>query len=182
MTAPLINPEDLAPTRALLLPASCSVLFLDVDGVLNRCGKSHAKLEPPQLGMLCHIADETDCKIVVSSTWRIFPSAMAELEYTFANLGLSVHSCTPDLCRQMEGGIYLAKERGEEIQAWMNEHGTPARFCILDDGADMAHLLPHLIKTDSFEGLTYDHMRRAIAALNAEAMRANPQSTSTPTP
>lgn len=144
------------------------ILFLDVDGVLNRCGRSHERLEPDLVQSLCRIVDATDCTLVISSTWRCFPSAMAELEYTFTEHGLRIHSCTPDLCREMESGLYTAKCRGDEIQEWMKEYGTPERFCIVDDNSDMGHLLPCLVQTDSFHGLTPHHERRIIEMLSPE--------------
>jgi hypothetical protein len=49
----------------------------------------------------------------------------------------------------------------------MDEHGTPERFCIVDDDGDMGHLKHALIQTDSFEGLTLDHARRIIDALSS---------------
>lgn len=166
MTAPLINPEDLSPTRAALLPASCSVLFLDVDGVLNRCGKSYARLESGLIDNLVRIVDETDCRIVVSSTWRWMPGPMAELTKALEDRGIAILSSTPVHQIRTQGGIYTASVRGDEIQAWMDEHGTPERFCIVDDDGDMAHLTDKLIKTSSFDGLTDSHADRIIAALN----------------
>ena len=154
-----------------LYDATCSVLFLDVDGVLNRCGKSAVKLEAALLANLVRIVEETDCRIVLSSTWRLMDRAMKDLKFAFDDLGLILDGATPDLARVMENGIWLAKDRGHEIQAWMDDHFTPERFCILDDNTDMAHLLPKLIKTHSFEGLTDAITERVIDALNAERTR-----------
>lgn len=141
------------------------VLFLDVDGVLNRCGKSFLRLEQDLLDRLVSIVGQTDCRIVLSSTWRLYPTAMKELVSTFSLRGISIFSCTPDLARQKENGIYLAKERGHEIQAWMDEHGTPELFCIVDDGSDMAHLKSKLVQTDCYTGLAEDSERAIISAL-----------------
>jgi len=141
------------------------ILFLDVDGVLNRCGKSMLKLETDLLANLVRIVDETDCQIVLSSTWRLMARAMKELKFAFDDRGLIIAGATPDLARVMENGIWAGKERGHEIQAWMDEHFIPDRFVILDDNSDMAHLLPKLIKTDSFEGLTATITQQVIAAL-----------------
>ena len=46
------------------------VLFLDVDGVLNRCGKSAQGLEEDKVALLKQIVAATGCRIVLSSTWR----------------------------------------------------------------------------------------------------------------
>jgi hypothetical protein len=90
---------------------------------------------------------------------------MRELLAAFDILGLSILDSTPDLVRRKMNGLYLAKERGHEIQAWMDEHGTPERFCIVDDGSDMAHLRHKLVQTDCYTGLTEESERAIIAAL-----------------
>lgn len=142
-----------------------AALFLDVDGVLNRCDKSPSRLEFDLLANLARIVAATDCGIVLSSTWRLNPSALEELALAFEACGLAIAGMTPDLCGLSESGIFMAKERGEEIQAWMNENGTPERFCIIDDSSDMAHLRMHLVQTDSFEGLTETIAERVIKML-----------------
>ncbi len=142
-----------------------AALFLDVDGVLNRCDKSPSRLESDLLANLARIVAATDCGIVLSSTWRLNPSALEELALAFEACGLAIAGMTPDLCGLSESGIFMAKERGEEIQAWMNENGTPERFCIIDDNSDMAHLGRNLVQTDSFEGLTETIAERVIDLL-----------------
>ena len=143
-----------------------SILFLDVDGVLNRCGKSATRLESDLIDNLVHIVEQTDCRIVVSSTWRWMPGPMAELTRALEDRGLTIFSTTPVHQIRSQGGVYLSSVRGEEIQAWMDEHGTPKRFCIVDDDGDMAHLKSALVQTKSFEGLTLHHANRVITVLN----------------
>lgn len=145
------------------------VIFLDVDGVLNRCGKSHRKLEADLIALLCRIVDETDATIVLSSTWRLFPKAVEELEAVFRDSGLVIHSHTPDLSSKRPSGVYVARQRGDEIQKWMEDNWTPANFVILDDNSDMSHLIRHLLKTSSFAGLTPFIVQQAIARLNSPA-------------
>ena len=130
------------------------VIFLDVDGVLNRCGKSHLKLEVDLLNNFQRITDEIDPIIVLSSSWRKFERALKDLLFEFTNRGLVILSHTPILDCKIESGIYTSVERGVEIQQWMDENWTPYKFVIIDDGSDMAHLKTNLIQTNSFEGLT----------------------------
>lgn len=145
-----------------------SVLFLDVDGVLNRCGKSAQGLETDKCEMLARIVAAANPVIVVSSTWRISDRSMERLKKLFIEIGARFGGITPYHNDRTEGGLYIAKARGNEIQEWMDENGTPERFVILDDDSDMGHLLPHLIKTQSFTGLTEEITQRVIDALNAE--------------
>jgi len=150
---------------------SCSVLFLDVDGVLNRCGKSAQALETDKVKMLERIVAEANPIIVVSSTWRIFDRGMNRLHLIFAEMGARFGGVTPYHNDKTEGGIYIAKSRGNEIQEWMNDNGTPSSFVILDDDSDMGHLLPHLVKTESYVGLTPEITQRVIDALNVKDQR-----------
>ena len=156
-------------TLAAVAPATtCSVLFLDVDGVLNRCGKSATRLESDLIDNLVHVVEQTDCRIVVSSTWRWMPGPMEDLTRALEDRGLTILSSTPVHQIRTQGGLYTSAVRGDEIQAWMDEHGTPERFCIVDDDGDMGHLKHALIQTNSFEGMTPDHARRIIDALNTQ--------------
>jgi hypothetical protein len=146
-------------------PTNQPVLFLDVDGVLNRCEGEPLMLVPSLLKNLVRIVEETDCQIVLSSTWRLFQPALQTIRAAFADLGLMIHGQTPDLCVYVDSGIAVAKCRGDEIQKWMDDNFAPDRFVILDDMPDMGHLLPHLMQTDSFQGLTDEITNQAIDAL-----------------
>jgi hypothetical protein len=66
---------------------------------------------------------------------------------------------------KFSSGIIHGKTRGAEIQQWMDENWTPERFVILDDNADMDHLLPHLVRTSSIVGLTDANATKAVEML-----------------
>lgn len=160
--------DSLKQSRCQASPSlACSVLFLDVDGVLNRCGKSAQGLETDKVEMLGQIVAAANPVIVVSSTWRISERSMERLHLVFRQIGARFGGITPYHNDRTEGGLYIAKARGNEIQEWMDMNGTPERFVILDDDSDMCHLKPQLIKTESFVGLTPDLTQRVIDALNA---------------
>ena len=62
--------------------------------------------------------------------------------------------------------------RGDEIQDWLTRHPDVTQFVILDDDADMAHLLPYLVQTRTREGLTDEQTDEVIKRLsNAEQTR-----------
>lgn len=129
------------------------VLFLDVDGVLNRCGKSAQGLEQPQIEELDRVLRVTGAVVVLSSTWRKFEvSCMPRLRALFAERGWLMVGKTPVLDR-WNGTCYEAVERGMEIQAWLDKHPEVERFAIVDDCEDMAHLRERLVRTLSYEGL-----------------------------
>jgi hypothetical protein len=146
------------------------VLFLDVDGVLNRCGmdeKTHRGLNPMLLRFLGDVIEATGCKICISSTWRRLPSCRPRLFSAPDSLCEDVVvGCTPESVGRTEDGIWLATTRGTEIQAWLDEHPEVKRFAIVDDDDDMGHLSPHLVLTDSYVGLTQKHVAELIRRLS----------------
>jgi hypothetical protein len=143
------------------------VLFLDVDGVLNQCGH-HQDVLTAKAAMVRRIVEQTGCTIVVSSTWRRYDDLLGLLKKLLRQAEVEIAGCTPCLDRRTAEGVYIATERGEEIQAWLDENPGVDRFVILDDAADMAHLVGHLVQTDSSVGLTEELADETIRRLNAK--------------
>ena len=157
-----ISNNDGAKTGASLPPRTCSaVLFLDVDGVLNASGKTTQRFHgllgicPDMMARLLRILRETGCKVVLSSTWRKHPEHVKHLRENWGALGDErMMGMTPVLDAQSGAWLWTAQSRGTEIAAWLSQNPDVKHFVILDDDGDMAHLLPHLVQTDTFEGLT----------------------------
>ena len=169
------------------------VIFLDIDGVVNTWdsqansddnNRDHPSfppkellydvLDPPSVDAVNQITDATEAKIVVSSTWRVlFEFRILKAFLKRQGIKAEVVGKTPDLVRwsrgaaASEGGILLAKQRGDEIQAWLDEHTEVEKFIILDDDADMAHLIDRLVQPrPSMEtGLEQHHVDKAIEML-----------------
>lgn len=144
------------------------IIFLDVDGVLNneswliKCAEeSHYypirhSLEHRALSLLAHIVRETGASVVISSSWRKIRSAKESLLFYLDHWNIPLAGETPDV-----GGI-----RGDDIQAWLDEHPEVERFVILDDDDDMGDLIPHLVQTTWKNGLQPIHKDAAIHLLN----------------
>ncbi len=147
------------------------IIFLDIDGVLNSV-KSMKDLyndqgirgfndvpAPKHVKNLNRITEETGAKIVVSSTWRKLHSIIS-LMYIFHLCGIKgeIIGCTP----------VLHKERGHEIQAWLDEteYKDIEKFIIIDDDSDMEHLMDYLVKIDNRYGLTEKDVHKSIEILN----------------
>ena len=111
--------------------------------------------DPEGVAALNHIVQATGARIVVTSTWREEYS-LEELREHLARWGVTgaVIDQTP-----------LAKTRGQEIQAWLEEHAVE-KFVILDDDVDMGPLQAHLVKTETEVGLTMCEAEMAITRLN----------------
>lgn len=142
------------------------VLFLDIDGVCNsleyaqRNGMNLWNKTDPALNKLVQrIIKETGCKVVLSSTWRLYPDSRKAVRRDVC----SYIDCTID----MQGGAkWGAVERGHEVQEWLDRHPAVTQYAILDDNSDF---LPDqwLFKTTFEKGLTEDIAQAVIHHLNA---------------
>ncbi len=155
-----------------------NIIFLDIDGVLNSqamyesntdtiINTPSGKLSQYCINNLNHITDNTNAKIVISSTWRKYDHNITD---TLQQAGITgdITSQTPIL----SGKYYL---RGNEILAWIQENtliiNKPYHefhsFVILDDDSDM--LLWHkenYFNIDYFSGLTHNHAHKIINFFN----------------
>ena len=151
-----------------------NILFLDIDGVLNSAklwARDKPKSNTYMTRELCErfsaMLDQLpDVKIVMSSTWRMG-------YYDKAIDMLSKHGVSKDrfIGKTPIGGtirlsgISESVERGIEIQQWLDAHPGVEKFVILDDNSDMAHLMPHLVKTTWEDGLQDSHCYQIIERL-----------------
>lgn len=122
------------------------ILFLDVDGVLNswKTGGRYA-LKRSCLRRLQKIIEETECKVVLSSTWRRDEYALKRLKRVLKYRGLEI----------LDKTIYIPSgPRGLEIQEWIKRNDVK-RYAILDDDSDMLEeQLKNFFQTDGDYGLT----------------------------
>lgn len=152
------------------------ILFLDIDGVLNSARWLHDKprktwpfehIDPAAVQLLNRIVEQTGCKIVISSSWRVLTP--------FRSLGMVL------ACRGFEFASHIIDQtprhgfdnRGMEIQAWLNTRFDVAQFVIVDDDSDMAHLMPHLVKTSWQTGMDGIHALEIISRLTSDQVVAS---------
>jgi hypothetical protein len=149
-----------------------SVLFLDVDGVLNnKFTKTFRSkfFDFENVFQLDRIIQETNCKIVISSGWRLaglncideqIETACIENKDMVDRIKSAIMDRTPDYVQD-------SLVRGDEIQAWMDNNNFTGRFVIIDDVPDMAHLMDHLVLTKN-HGLTKELADKAILLLSGD--------------
>lgn len=153
------------------------VLFLDIDGVLNsgnyikrldgQFDDPQYQIDPEAVVRLNAITNLTDCKIVVSSTWRLaFLNRMAGPLRSLQGC-LQMYGITGDIIGMTPNKPNCTRnQRGKEIQSWLDDHiGQVDKFVIIDDDSDMGRLLPHLIKTIFNDGIQDIHVRRIVEIL-----------------
>lgn len=140
------------------------VLFLDIDGVLN-CANEEGMIRPELAARFHRIVKETNCGVVLSSTWRGHP----EWERILRDLGVQTANfvgITPYLGKQ--GEHPRLSFRANEIKAWLETH--PIRnYVILDDDNDFLDDQT-LIRVDSSVGLSEKDADMAISILNSVAV------------
>jgi hypothetical protein len=156
------------------------IIFLDIDGVLN----IHSR-ERDEYGSLFHkhledslklIVNNTDAKIVITSTWRFSGLKSMQEMWKLRNLPGEVIDITPEGSQQLESGLFTGVIRGEEIKEWLSHHPEVISYVIIDDNKDMLdEQLPYFVKTsgnytheDSIMGygLTKKCAEKAIKILN----------------
>lgn len=154
------------------------VVFLDVDGVLNSIDwwtrnyearmaargdmwdRFEQEIDPEAVVRLNRITETTGAKICLSSTWRMhFASAEKAQEFFWKH----------DVEAPFVGMTPTKHDmRGNQIQAWLDEHPEVEQFVIIDDDSDMEHLVDHLVLTCNNVGLLDADVEKAINQLNKE--------------
>ena len=149
------------------------IIFLDIDGVLNYNNfKSETKtgsmfVSDKKMEILKKIIEETNAKIVLSSTWRKgwkdldlgLPSCLAsdfiELRDKFKEYELEFYDKTPILS-------YYMTRRGEEINLWLDKHKEVEGFVIIDDmsGRWLRPHSKHHLQTSVWKGLEEKHIKK----------------------
>jgi len=139
------------------------VLFLDIDGVLNRAGvqpaddlRLHAWIEPDLARRLSEVVVATGADLVLSSDWRL-DHELSWLQDELAAAGVvgTLVGTTPA----------LNDLRWREIHAWMTEHAIETEAAVIvDDMRDMGPLRRRFVRTSSNAGLD-DAAAKAIVNL-----------------
>lgn len=140
------------------------VLFLDIDGVVN-CETTMQRhrgtigIDPYMAFLIEKIVIATDCKIVLSSTWRHWPDGKEEVEKQVCKL----YDITPSIHKTEQGDDAI---RGDEIEAWLSNHPEVKKYAILDDDSDF-YPRQKLFRTSWRTGITEEIMNNVIKYLNS---------------
>lgn len=144
------------------------VIFLDVDGVLNRQRETDLTAYLPSrmpffrlrrdcIARLARLVTTSEAVIVLCSTWRKVPALKAELWVALQAAGISSKALvgeTPDMTLLL---------RAREIAAWVERH-KPAAWVVLDD-MDLRVLGPRAVRVNPREALTDEDCKAALRLL-----------------
>lgn len=161
------------------------ILFLDCDGVLNDDETkdyiktsdnkkymahglmSYRGLDLFRIKYIRNIVKNTNCKIVISSSWRYDKIAK---EYLIKRLGKGTAKCIIDSTPYL-----ISSKRFTEIKTWLDNHKNIKSFVVLDDIDTHEGLenfgrnficTTHLIDGVRKVGMTENDMNLAISILN----------------
>jgi hypothetical protein len=117
------------------------------------------ELDTESIALVNDLLVRGNAAVVISSSWRY-----GRLRTQLCDI-LSKRGFTGTVVGMTPTSRDVA-ERGHEIQQWLDETQYEIEsFAILDDDADMAHLLPRLVKTTFTNGLLPEHIERALTIL-----------------
>lgn len=149
------------------------VLFLDIDGVVNKQENfKHSKgVTPYPIDSYCaflvgRIVIATDCHVVLSSSWRNYPDAVKIVSDSV----VPILDKTPNIYKQLEEPIFeRGREwdhslRGDEVNAWLRNHPEVEKYATLDDDGDFYDAQP-LFQTTFKDGLTDEIAEKVIEHL-----------------
>ena len=152
------------------------IIFLDFDGVMDTSYYDHilskegkpcndeygAVFDPYCIQNLKRIIDETGADIVVSSSWK-YMMGYQDFLNMWKDRGL------PGFVTDITPNPIDRRNRGDEIDAWIEECRTECKNVIIDDleaNNFNEHQIPRLLIVNPFFGLDEDTADRAIQILN----------------
>jgi hypothetical protein len=122
---------------------------------INTKEKNWDRFNPISVELLKKLIDETDAKIVISSSWRFGAKQLLfkELSKTGLKKYLHKHWETPQLYRN---------KRGNEIKLWLNHHIEVNKYVIIDDADEILdEQVEYFIRTKIETGFGEENYQRA---------------------
>ena len=151
------------------------IVFLDIDGVLNhvrmtdKIGEGLDVVSKSAVDIFNDFTDETDAKVVISSTWRhVRGRTHEDLVALLRSLGL-----TGDIIGQTPVLRERHSLRGNEIYGWLKENEALVgrefnRYVIIDDDSDMLlWQARNYVSVDNYTGITPNTTYKAKRILDS---------------
>ena len=155
------------------------VIFLDFDGVITT-EASEWRLDTDKMLLVKRICDETNAKIVISSSWRRLTlgdtfNMLSEYEQSGKEVPFILRDYVVGITNRMfafkEGNVHIhyGLPRGCEISRYLTEHKDISKYVILDDDTDMLlEQAPYFINTNWGLGISEQDVEKAIEILNKD--------------
>lgn len=152
-------------------------IFLDFDGVLNT---PKGKFDKKAIDNLRRLLEESDAKVIISSTWRL--QGLEYIQYLWKEYHLpgevtdltpSCNSITYSCADGTEEWQSLHAAKGLEIAEWLRLNAKePYRYVILDDEEGILfNQSEHFVKVEGSKGLSDADVRESVKILTTNEMR-----------
>ena len=136
----------------------------------NQGGASY--LDPIGCHLVKNLCVDFDCKLVISSTWRLGNierfSFESILNAVCPNLGNYIYHDDVWWRTPQNLKVYPDQDnrRGSEIKAWLKHNDLATKmFIILDDDSDIAPYQAYHVKCDVYDGITFQAYLKARTLL-----------------
>jgi hypothetical protein len=137
-----------------------NVIFLDIDGVLNNLNTKRSEypsdIDGDNLERFVDIIQTTAAKVIISSSWRHNPAALAILQTEFDGAGIG--DC---IIGQTRDNHFHRIPRHKDIAEWLSRN-TVGIYAILDDDALADDSSGNFFHTSQMFGLTDEIAVRVI--------------------
>jgi len=156
------------------------IIFLDFDGVLNfnpvdpevikkASSEDLSGYNKELVKNLVTVLDETEAKIVISSSWRLYKDhpMYPDWRKTFLELVNRGNDIIVGETKDMYEWAHfsdLRRHRGKEIWTWLQDHPSMniEKWLVLDDEVyDMDPIMDHVIHIDERRGLDLEYVKQA---------------------
>lgn len=141
------------------------VIFLDIDGVVclhkdKDWDNEEEIFDADCCRKLQEIVSATGCKLVLSSSWRLFPESICSMFRQLKPFGITRENFL--------GRTPLRGERGDEVMAYLKKRPQIETFVALDDERFYSRAFPQdrLILTKPESGITENVKNACIRKLN----------------
>lgn len=130
-----------------------TVVFLDVDGVLNsESTESETDLDPRYLANLKKLIDVTQADIVLSSAWLNFFEVDGDNFYPVSRRGYWLTDALAENGLEIKDLLHksydFSKPRGDQIAEYLDSHDYDYFLILGDDSPKHDYLVDNWIETD----------------------------------
>lgn len=145
------------------------VVFLDVDGVLNKWTEESAPFNTECCNCLKNLILNTGAVIVVSSSWREHNKKLGELRDELFKYGLSIYDTVPI--------THPSPKREVEILNYVDSHPDIEEYVVLDDWDMRETLRERNVVTCTYHriGLDPEFQKEAELILNRKDLKSDRQ-------
>lgn len=172
------NDHDVDPATPKV---DVKILFLDIDGVLNSVATQMCGIDDCHLDHLQTILTSTQCKIVLSSSWKSNDNLKQRFYDALKQIGFDHNIIVLGTTQESKYGV----ERGIEIQSYLESKQTQTKYNVrqwvaiddmkLDTPKCQQFIQNHFVHIDRRNGLRQDTAATAIAILNGQTVQLNQQ-------